>query len=133
VSVELIDTDGGICVHVPMAIKRRSGRKEVIVPDGIGIPADANPNYHEAVVVAISRAYRWKKLLDEGRYGSVTELAVAAKINRHYAARLLRLTLLAPDIVMAILDGRDPDGFSLNRVVGKFPAEWGEQKALYGF
>ncbi len=116
-NMEMAETDGTIRVLVPMAIKRRSGRKELIVPDGVHSPTDSRPDYHEALVVAISRAHRFKKLLDEGRYGSVAEMAGALKMDRYKLARLLRLTLLAPRITEAILDGREPDSLSLNRLL----------------
>jgi len=104
-----------------------SGRREIIVPDGLDSTQDSAPDYHEALVIAISRAHRWKKMLDEGRYGSIAELAQAVKVNRHYLARLLRLTLLAPDIIEAILDGREPDGMSLETLRKPMSMVWEEQ------
>jgi len=132
-SVGLTKSEGGICVHVPMTLKRRSGRKEVVVPDGLEHSPDTGPDYHEALVIAISRAHRWKRLLDEGRYASVAEMARALKMNRHHLARLLRFTLLAPDIIEAVLDGCEPDGFSLNRLTSEIPVLWDEQAEKYGF
>ena len=82
------------------------------------------------MVIAISRAHRWKKMLDEGRYGSVAELAQAVKVNRHYLARLLRLTLLAPKIVEAILDGEEPDGLSLETLRKPTSMIWEEQNSI---
>lgn len=132
-SVGLTDTQNGICVHVPMTLKRRSGRKEVIVPDGLENATDTGPDYHDALVTAISRAHRWKKLLDDGRYGSIIEMAQALKTDRHHMARILRLTLLAPDIIEAILSGKEPDGFSLRQLVSEIPVLWDEQRRTYGF
>ena len=132
-SVTLERSDQGVRVHVPMTFRKRSGRREIIVPDGLDGTKDCAPDYHEALVIAISRAHRWKKTLDERRYGSITELARAVKINRHYMARLLRLTLLAPDIIEAVLDGIEPDDFSLNKMVGEISSLWKEQRLGYGF
>lgn len=132
-SVGLTKSEGGVCVHVPMTLKRRSGRKEVIVPDGLQHSEDTGPDYHEALVIATSRAHRWKKLLDEGKYGSIIEMAQALKIDRHPMARMLRLTLLSPDIIEAILAGNEPDGFSLRQLVGEIPMLWSEQVQRYGF
>lgn len=126
-------SDQGVRVHVPMTFRKRSGRREIIVPDGLGSTQNSTPDYHEALVIAISRAHRWKRMLDEGRYGSISELAQAVKMNRHYLARLLRLTLLAPDIIEAILDGREPEDFSLNKMVGEIASLWKEQRVEYGF
>jgi len=66
-------------------------------------------------------------MLEKGRYGTIDELAAADKINSSYASRLLRLTLLAPDIVEAILDGRQPDGMTLPGLMEPFPVEWEQQ------
>jgi hypothetical protein len=73
-------------------------------------------------------AFRWKRMLDDRRYGSVVELAAAEKLNESYVSRILRLTLLAPDIVEAILDGRQAPEMTLPVLMGVFPAVWGQQR-----
>ena len=94
-----------LTVRVPLAIKKRGGRKLVIAPDGApGRPS--SPRIDNTMVKAIARAHRWKRLLETGEYGSVAELAAAEKINQSFLCRVLRLTLLAPKIVEAFLDGR---------------------------
>jgi AraC-like DNA-binding protein len=81
---------------------------------------------------ALARAHRWQGMLEGGEYGSIEELARAEKINPSYLARVLRLTLLAPEIVECILDGRhDPERITLARLLKPFSAAWGEQ--LGGF
>jgi hypothetical protein len=80
------------------------------------------------MVKALARAHRWKKLLDSGRFQTVQDLAEAEKINPSYIARVLRLTLLAPDIVEAILDGRQPPGLQLDDLLAPFPVEWARQR-----
>ncbi len=132
-SIGLTQNEGGICVRVPMTLKRRSGRKEIVVPDGLQHSEDTGPDYHEALVIAISRAHRWKRLLDEGRYASIIEMAQALKMDRHHMARMLRLTLLAPDIIEAILAGNEPDGFSMNQLTSEIPMIWNAQIKKYGF
>lgn len=131
-NTQLGDNDGVIQVHVPMAIKRRSGRKEMIVPDGLTTAAGGTQSYHEALVVAIPRAHRFKKMLDEGKYGSVAEMAGALKMSRYQMARMLRLTLLAPPIIQAVLDGHEPDGLTLNRLVRAINPVWSDQLDEYG-
>ncbi len=79
------------------------------------------------MVKALARAHRWKKQLDSGRYQTVQDLAEAEKINPSYIARVLRLTLLAPDVVEAILDGRQPAGMQLDHLLAPFPVEWHKQ------
>jgi len=77
--------------------------------------------------VDLSYLRGWRRMLEKGRYGTIDELAAADKINSSYASRLLRLTLLAPDIVEAILDGRQPDGMTLPGLMEPFPVEWEQQ------
>jgi len=120
-----------ITVRIPLTIRRRPGRKTIIRPNGDqwtsagGISRRADP----AMVKALARAFRWKRMLDQGRYGSITEIAVGEKIDRGFVGTLLRLTLLAPDIVEAILDGRQPADLGLPALLKPFPLEWGRQRA----
>jgi hypothetical protein len=83
-----------------------------------------------ALVKALARAFRYQRMLDQGRYASITEMAAAERLERGYLGSLLRLTLLAPDIVSAILDGRQPDGVTMPRLLEPFPTYWAEQRAL---
>jgi hypothetical protein len=91
---------------------------------GEAVPTRADP----ALVKALAGAFRYQRLLDGGRYASISEMADAEKIERGYLGSLLRLTLLAPDIVQGILDGRQPDGVTLPRLLGPFPAAWALQR-----
>ncbi len=81
-----------------------------------------------ALVKALARAQRWQRMLESGECASFTELAATEKIDRSYLCRVLRLTLLAPEIVEAILDGRQPEGMTLRALMKGFPAEWQEQR-----
>jgi hypothetical protein len=85
-----------------------------------------------AAVKALARAHRWQRLLDDGRYGSISEMAQAEGIERGYLGTVLRLTLLAPAIVQALLDGRAPVDMTLPRLLKPFPTCWAEQGALFG-
>ena len=76
---------------------------------------------------AVARALRWRRMLEAGRFATINELAAAEKINSTYVSRVLRLTLLAPDIVEAILDGRQPEGITLPGLMKPFPVEWERQ------
>ena len=75
------------------------------------------------MVKAIARAFRWREMLENGNYATIAEIAAAEKINETYVGRVLRLTLLAPDIVEAILNGRQPAGLQLDLLLGGF--RWG--------
>ena len=119
-----------ITVRVPLKIRGRPGRKTVVTPmveEGAdaAIPTRADP----ALLKALARAFRYQRLLDEGRFASITELAAAEKIERGYLGSLLRLTLLAPDLVEAVVDGRHPEGLGLARLVAPFPIGWFEHRA----
>lgn len=126
-------TATSITVRVPLTIRRRPGRKTVVTPvprDGeeATIATRADP----ALVKALARAFRYQKLLDEGRYASISEMAAAEKIERGYLGSLLRLTLLAPDIVEAILDGRQADGMTLAPLLDRIAADWTTQRKALG-
>ena len=116
-------------VRVPLAIRRRGGRKVVVAPDGAAW-APARPQVDSTLVKALARAFRWRRMLESGRYGSIAELAAAEKINESYVCRVLRLTLLAPEIVEAILDGRRPE-MTLAALMVPFPVEWERQLTAF--
>ena len=119
-----------ITVRVPLTIRRRGGRKLVVTPDGGGHGAAPMRTQADPILVkALARAHRWKRLLESGRYGSLAELAAAEKIDRSYLARTLRLTLLAPDIIEAILDGRQPRSLALPALLEPLPILWDEQRS----
>ena len=118
-----------ITVRVPMTICRRGGRKLVVAPDGTADWAPQRVRVDSALIKALARAHRWQRMLDDGRYGSVSELAVAEKLDRSYLSRILMFTLLAPDIVEAIMDGRQPAELGVHVLRDGFPVEWGKQRS----
>ena len=89
--------------------------------------------YGNAFAIALSRAHCWMEMLDSGRYGSIREMADSLGLCSTYVTRLLRFTLLAPDVIQAILDSKEPDGFSQNKLTGAIPADWEEQRQRWGF
>ena len=122
--------DRTVTVRVPISIRRRGGRKLVLAPDGTNVTtAPVRRHIDNAMVKAIARAFRWREMLEDGTYATIREIAVAKKINESYVGRVLRLTLLAPDIVEAILGGRQPVGLQLEDLLRRFPVEWREQRA----
>jgi len=84
------------------------------------------------MVKALGRAFRWQKLLDTGKYATIEEIAEAEKINTSYVSRILRLTLLSPEIVERILDGRQPTSMALKSLQKGLPVSWGEQSKIWG-
>jgi hypothetical protein len=113
---------------VPLVINKRGGRKMVLAPDGVPWALPHVPRINSTLVKAVARAFRWRRLLESGRYGTIKEVAAAERMSESYVCRLLRLTLLAPDIVEAILDGRQPDGMALPKLMEPFPVVWAEQR-----
>jgi len=81
---------------------------------------------------ALARGFRWRNLLETGVYGTIEEIAAAEKINSSYVSRLLRMTLFAPDIVDAILDGRQPTEMTLAVAMGPVALAWREQMLRIG-
>ena len=116
-----------LTVKVPLAIRRRGGRKVVVAPEGAAW-APLRARVDSTLVKALARAFRWRRMLEDGRYASIAELARAEKINESYVCRVLRLTLLAPEIVEAILDGRRPE-MTLPEAMKPWPVEWSQQAA----
>jgi hypothetical protein len=116
---------------VPLAIRRR-GRKTVVTPDGATGPVPARVRTDPALVKALARAHRWQRMLKEGRDTSISEMAASERIDRGYLGRILQLTLLAPDIVEAIMDGRWLADRGLPRLMELLPLDWGRQRATLG-
>jgi len=129
--ISLIEDAAGISVRIPMKMKRRGGRKEITVPNGLDGAVDNGRD--NAFAIAIARAYCWLEMLESGKYRSIREMAEALGVCVTYMPRLLRFTLLAPDIIEAILDDNEPDGFSQNKLIGAIPANWQEQREKWGF
>ncbi len=124
-----IDT---LTVRVPLTLRRYGGRKLVIVPEGEGIPVRAKPTPDDTLLKALARAHRWKRMLESGQVASLNELSEAEKINPSYLTRIYRLTLLAPDIVETILDGRQPRTLQLADLMDDMPVEWNQQREMFG-
>jgi hypothetical protein len=121
-----------ITVRVPLAIRRRPGRKAVVTPADDRPALTTTGRAEPALMKALARAFRYQRMLDEGRYASISKMAAAEKIERGYLGTLLRLTLLAPDVIEVILDGRQPDGMTLPRLIEPLPTCWIEQRAALG-
>ncbi len=120
-------------VFVPITFKRIGGRKMIVAPDGTRItPKPCNAS-DSTLVKALSRAHRWQKLLEDGVHATIADLADAERINRSYVSRTLRLALLAPDIVDALLNGTQPATLRLADVEAPFPIEWDQQRRQLGF
>jgi hypothetical protein len=122
-----------VTVRVPISIRRRGGRKLVLAPDGAEITAaPVTRHVDNAMVKAIARAFRWRDMLESGEHATIREIAAAERISETYVGRVLRLTLLAPDIVEAVLNGRQPTGLQLDGLMRRWPVGWREQRMTFG-
>ena len=117
-------TDQTTTITVPFKIRKRGGRKLILTPDGKPGGPSQRERPDSALLKALARGFRWQKMLREGYYQSIEEIADAENINPSYVSRLLRMTLLAPEIVEAILAGTQPAGLTRAKVMKPFPAEW---------
>ena len=120
-----------LTIHVPMTFKTRGGRKLVISPDGVPSWAKPRTRIDNTMVKALARAFRWRKLLETGAYATVEEIAASEKINTSYVSRILRLTLLAPEIIEMILAGRHPADLTMAALMKPFPVAWRRQAEIF--
>jgi hypothetical protein len=112
-----------ISVHVPFIIRKYGGRKQVITPDGEPAAIE-KARVDSTLVKALARAFRWKKMLESGQFTTITELAEHEKLALTYMTRVLRLSLLAPEIVEVILDGQQSPEVMLAALMEPFPVAW---------
>lgn len=113
-----------VTVHIPFRLVKRGGRKEMQLPDG----AKPSRRADNALVKALARAFRWKRMLESGEFATIAELAERERIAPSYMTRVLRLTLLAPDIVESIIEGKQGLDMTLERVLKPFPSGWTDQQ-----
>ena len=116
-----------VTLHVPFRVVKRGGKKEMQLPEG----ATQSQRTDSTLVKALARAFRWKRMLESGEFVTIAELAEREGIAPSYMTRVLRLTLLAPDIVDTILEGRQGPDVILARLMDGFPEEWERQKKSF--
>ncbi|SCK61277.1 hypothetical protein VAR608DRAFT_7030 [Variovorax sp. HW608] len=119
---------------VPLKIKRRQNRKLLIPP----APDATAPTggFDVPMIKTLGKAFYWKRLIDEGIHPTTADLARALKVEPGWAAEVLRMTMLAPDIVEAIFEGRQPRHLNLHTLRGRqdlLPRDWGKQRRSLGF
>ncbi|MGH6895155.1 MAG: hypothetical protein ACREJ5_01205 [Geminicoccaceae bacterium] len=117
-----------LVVRIPMRFQRRGGRKRIVAPDGSEIVPTAKPQPDGALLKALARAWRWQRMLDDGIYTTVSDIGDAENISKSYVSRILRLALLAPDIIEAILAGSADQSLMLEQLERPLPASWEEQR-----
>jgi hypothetical protein len=120
-----------LVVRIPMRFQRRGGRKRIVAPDGSAFVPSSKPQPDGTLLKALARAWRWQRMLDDGVYISVSEIGDTENISKCYVSRILRLALLAPDIMEAILAGRADQSPMLEQLERPLPASWEEQQRMF--
>ena len=124
----MLSKDGRtIMVRIPITLRRQGGRKQVVTPAGATPWIPTPPRIDNTLVKAMVRAHRWRDMLESGDYATVRDLAKAEAINESYLGRVLRLTLLSPTLIDAILEGRQPANLELDDLLQQFPIGWDQQ------
>lgn len=121
-----------VSIEIPMTFKKRGGRKVIVLPDGSHGHPEPAATIDNTMVKAIARAFRWQRLLENGTYTCLDDIARSEKIGASFVSRYHRLVLLAPDIVEAILDGKQPAQLTMKDLLVPFPVEWSGQLSLLG-
>jgi hypothetical protein len=120
-----------LTIRIPIRLQRRGGRKLIMTPEGATMQA-LKPRRDDTLIKALVRAHRWRRRIESGQAKSITDLAEQEGLTDAYVCRLLPLTCLAPDIVEAILDGRQPKDLRLAEMLGNGPETWEEQRTAWG-
>jgi site-specific DNA recombinase len=115
-------------IHVPMEFRICGGRKEIVLPAS----ADTEPvaTINRALVVALARAHRWQRMIDSGEVLGVEVIAARNGVSRAYVSQILSLAMLAPDLIAMLLQGHEPAGLSLRRLINGLPMTWDEQRRV---
>jgi hypothetical protein len=116
-----------ITVHVPLKFVVRGGRKTIV---GLALHDTPRTRFDDSISKALARAYRWKQQMEDGTYATMGDLARAEKINESYVTRLIRLNLLAPDIVEAALNGQTQ--LTVQKLSQPISKVWKDQRSVLG-
>jgi hypothetical protein len=126
-------SDGRLTLSVPIQIKRRSGRKLVTLPNGETAKARPWDTAATPMQLALARGHRWLAMLESGKAKSLRDIAAREGLDNSYVSRMVNLTTLAPDIVVAILDDELPNDITLFDLAVDPPALWEDQRKRVGF
>ena len=126
---------GQSVTFVPLAIKRRHNSKLIVPPAGTDT-AKTSSSFDLPLIRTLGKAFYWQGLIDSGEVANASDLARNLKLEVGWVCEVLRMTRLAPDIILAILEGRQPRQLNLHAVRGRdteVPLDWDEQRGLFGF
>ena len=125
--------DNLLSIEIPMNFRRRGWKKLIVSPDGNPVTPMTQDTINSTLLKAIARAFRWQKLLENGHYSCLNDIAIAEKMDLSRVGKLARLTFLAPDIIESIVEKRQPEDLMLQQLIGPFPIDWEAQRKLFGF
>lgn len=120
-----------LVVSIPVDFRGSGGRKQIVVPAGSDTWTPPRPRHSNSLINALAKAHRWRRFIETGHYASAAELSKREGVNESYVCRVLRLTLLAPQIVEAILNGSQPKTLELKILLRPFPTDWDAQKKYF--
>ena len=127
-NVELSADKQFLMIHIPANFRKRGGEKLVIAAPGA---PKITPPKDDALLTTVVKAFRWKRMLANGEVGSMQEIADKEGVRPSYVGRVMDLCLLAPDIVAAVLDGKQPDGLTLRDLMAGIPLAWPDQRKRF--
>ena len=117
--------------EIPMTFRLRGSKTVMVLPDGSRAVARREATIDNTMVKVLACGFRWQRLLYDGTYATIEDMAAAEKINPSYISRLLRLAYPSPTIVEAILDGRHPAQLTMKDLMAPFPLDWAAQERQF--
>lgn len=129
---EIVDDGKILLVRIPISLKKRGGRKEIVIPEAAREYDSPKTPEQQSLITNVARAHQWAEALSNGTVASVSDLAKRLNLDLSYVNRMLRLAFLAPDIVDTILRWQEPSGLSIRRLCKHVPEAWTEQRTLFG-
>ncbi len=117
--------------HIPMTFRPRGGKTVIVLPDGSRGVVRREATIDNTMIKVIARGFRWQRLLYDGTYATIEDLAAAEKINPSYVSRILRLAYLSPNVIQAIMDGKHPAWLTMKDLLKPFPSDWKIQEQFY--
>ena len=122
--VEVLE-NGNVKITIPMSFRSCAGRMRIVTQE-------LNTNFNEPIITNLARAFRWQALIDSGKFSNVHELARAIGKDDGYVSRIIRLTLLSPEIIHAIIAGTLEEDIGIEQLKQAMPLMWNEQKKMFG-
>ena len=122
--IEVLE-NGNVKITIPMSFRSCAGRKRIVTPD-------SETSFTDPMITNIARAFRWQALIDSGKFSNVHELARAIGKDDGYVSRIIRLTLLSPEIIHAIIAGTLEKDIGIEQLKQAMPLMWDEQKKMFG-